>query len=380
MSRKIVKMIKCPFCEYEAITKAYWTRHVKGHHHKPKEEILELKKEFGINDVVTENEHQNSQNGKKTKKYKYGASNYNNIKKAQKTLMDKHGVINVGQIPEVKEKVKKTTQERYGCDNVFQAEETKDKMKETYRNRYGVDYVGQIPEIQQKIRQSYRDHYGVDHAFSAQEVKDSIKKTMNERYGVDNPQQVPEIRERTLDTCEERYGYRYHLASSKIQQQITDTNQEKYGVNRAIELPEIKEKQKQTHFEKYGCWFAQTDEHHASNYQWKDYELPNGEIVQCQGYEHFALDLLFESHDIEDVIISTEEINNVIGKIWYNYNDEKHRYFPDIYIESTNTIVEVKSEYTYNVSKDINEAKKAACLEQEFNFEFWIFDNEGKRK
>jgi hypothetical protein len=47
-------------------------------------------------------------------------------------------------------------------------------------------------------------------------------------------------------------------------------------------------------------------------------------------------------------------------------------YFPDIYIKSTNTIIEVKSQWTFDNWKEKNLAKEQACLQQGFNFEFII--------
>ena len=61
-----------------------------------------------------------------------------------------------------------------------------------------------------------------------------------------------------------------------------------------------------------------------------------------------------------------------MGKILYEYNGNTHRYFPDIYIKSINTIIEVKSVWTYEQQKERNLMKEKACLKQGYNFEFII--------
>ena len=56
-------------------------------------------------------------------------------------------------------------------------------------------------------------------------------------------------------------------------------------------------------------------------------------------------------------------------EIWYIGTDNKqHRYFPDVYIPKTNTIYEVKSEYTLNVNLEINELKFQAVKSAGYNF------------
>jgi len=34
-------------------------------------------------------------------------------------------------------------------------------------------------------------------------------------------------------------------------------------------------------------------------------------------------------------------------EIWYEFEDKRRRYYPDIYIKSQNKIIEVKSDYTF---------------------------------
>jgi len=109
------------------------------------------------------------------------------------------------------------------------------------------------------------------------------------------------------------------------------------------------------------------------NYTLKEYVLPSGKITKVQGYEPQALDILLRTHSEEDLILGAANIREKIGMIMYTDNDGKqHRYFPDIYISSINKIIEVKSEWTYKIQKDVNELKKNACIEAGLDFAFMI--------
>ena len=61
--------------------------------------------------------------------------------------------------------------------------------------------------------------------------------------------------------------------------------------------------------------------------------------------------------------------------IKYNYNNETKVYFPDFYLPEYNLIVEIKSKYTYELHKELNECKKLSVLERGYNFIFIIDKN-----
>jgi len=105
-------------------------------------------------------------------------------------------------------------------------------------------------------------------------------------------------------------------------------------------------------------------------FTYKDFEMPSGRIVKLQGYEPQILSRLLLDYDENDIIIGKD----IEFKIYYKYNGKERRYFPDFYIKSTNTIVEVKSKYTYELHKEKNIAKEDACLIQGFKFIFEIYE------
>ena len=182
---------------------------------------------------------------------------------------------------------------------------------------------------------------------------DKIKASNLETYGVEWQTQSDNFKSKAKETCLEKYGVEHHLQNTEILNKQKETNKERYGVS----------------------WFTQTDKCQLTNNNWKWYNLPSRNKVHIQGYENKFLDEYFSSNGSEsNLCIEAESINKEIGMIWYNTPDgKKHRYFPDFYLINENKIIEVKSQWTYNVAKEVNELKKEACLAMGLNFEFKIY-------
>ena len=108
------------------------------------------------------------------------------------------------------------------------------------------------------------------------------------------------------------------------------------------------------------------------SYLVKDYVFPSGKTVRVQGYEPQALDKLLESYNEDDILVG-KDIRECTGQIVYtDENGNLRRYNPDIYIRSERKIVEVKSDWTYNVNFEQNQRKKQACEDLGYQFVFMI--------
>jgi len=114
------------------------------------------------------------------------------------------------------------------------------------------------------------------------------------------------------------------------------------------------------------------NKHFKSTTNYKELTLPSGRVVKLQGYEPQVLEQLLTEYNEHDIYCEVKSINNELGKILYNFEGKERRYYPDFYIKSTNTIIEVKSQWTFDKWKEKNLAKEQACLQQGFNFEFMI--------
>jgi DNA repair protein RadC len=114
------------------------------------------------------------------------------------------------------------------------------------------------------------------------------------------------------------------------------------------------------------------------SYYLKDYILPSGTIIKIQGYEHYALDELFEKENINENNIVTGCKN--VPAIWYNdLKGKKHRHFVDIYLPLQNRCIEVKSTWTFQKQKEIVFLKLNAAKDLGYFYEIWVFDNNGNK-
>lgn len=77
-----------------------------------------------------------------------------------------------------------------------------------------------------------------------------------------------------------------------------------------------------------------------------------------------------------DFLIKYENLDITNYKsIEYFYDGKNRKYFPDFYYKEKNLIIEIKSDYTYNIFLEKNLAKRKSCIEQGYNFIFIIEKN-----
>jgi len=278
-----------------------------------------------------------------------------NIIKIKQTCLSKYGVEHPSQSQEVKEKVKQTNLERRGVENPSQSQEVKEKMKQTNFEKRGVEYSLQSQEVREKAKQTNLERRGVEYSLQNQQVKEKMKQTNLERHGVEYSSQSQEVREKVKQTNLQRYGVEYPLQNQEVREKAKQTNLQRYGVEYPSQNAEIAEKVLK------------------NAYKVKHYTFPDGTIRQVQGYEPFALDLLVQKYDSNNIVTQRTEV----PYIWYDKHDKRCRYFPDIYIKSENKIIEVKSTWTYEKDKDDLPLKSCACKDNGYDFEVWVFD--GKR-
>jgi len=121
-------------------------------------------------------------------------------------------------------------------------------------------------------------------------------------------------------------------------------------------------------YDKYGTFSPK-----SKLFRSKNYELPSKKIIKIQGYENKCLDFLLKEKREKDIVVCGKK-----HVFKYFFEKKNKRYYPDIYIPSENLYIEVKSDYTYTKDLNKNLAKKQAVVSKGFNFQFWIFDYDGK--
>ena len=201
-------------------------------------------------------------------------------------------------------------------------------------------------------------------------------------YGVENFAQSQIIKDKKIKTCLEKYGVKYSFQSEEIKDKCKLTCLEKYGFENARQSEEIKDKCKLTCLEKYGVEHPQQNPEVAERSSKKSYNpkiflFPSGNEIKCQGYEPFALKELIENN-INENEIKTGAKN--VPTIWYDdLNGKKHRHYVDIFIPSQNKCIEVKSTWTAEKKKDCIFLKQNAAKELGYEYEIWVYDNNGSK-
>jgi len=225
-----------------------------------------------------------------------------------------------------------------------------------------------------KYKKTCREKYGVDNSFKSEKIKNIIKEKLKKNYGVDNPTKNKNIMDKIKKTKKEKHGNENY---NNIEKQ-KNTIRERYKVTHYSNTKEYKEKCQKTSMMRYGTKHPMQNEEIFNNcmkssYNWKLYVLPSGKEIKTQGYENKFLDEYFENGGKEENVV-IHPTQDIIGKIWYKNKGNLHKYYPDFYIKNTNTIIEVKSTYTFDKDKNVNLLKEKSCLTNGFNFEFRIYN------
>lgn len=138
---------------------------------------------------------------------------------------------------------------------------------------------------------------------------------------------------------------------------------EKYGVDNPSKHPAIIDKIMR--------------ENAAVRYSYKQYICPSGKMLEVQGYEPYALDLLLQSVPESDIIVMPEAID-----YWHPVYDRSARYYPDIYIAKNDKypdglFIEVKSTWTITLDYPTISAKAHAAADIAPT-QIWVFAEGGK--
>lgn len=201
--------------------------------------------------------------------------------------------------------------------------EYKDKMKNIYIEKYGVESCNADPVIIQKKKDSYYNKTGYEHW-----------------------QRDPKVREKTKNTCIERYGADSPLSSEKIKEKIKNTLLSKYGVDNSMK-----------HYPSFVL--------NMSN-GFKIHKYKNTELKYQSKLELKFIELYEQYFDLNDLT------QNLIIK--YDYDNQTRSYYPDFYIEKINTIIEIKSTWTYDkngsdeYTRNKNIEKELQCNSLGYNF------------
>lgn len=226
----------------------------------------------------------------------------------------------------------------------------------------------------EKFRETNFERYGVLYPMQCKEIMEKSIQVTLEKYGVERPSQNTEIKNRMISTNMERYNVRSTLQNPETQAKIKKTLLERYNVDHPNKSKEIRAKIAQTNIERYG--YANPMQNRTVYIKnairltsFKPFKMPSGEVRYVQGYEPYALSILLNLGFAEDDILTQED---VLPIEWIDDEGKPRMHYPDIFIASDNTYIEVKSTYTFSFPKYqcfLRNLKK-----ENFRYETWIFD------
>ncbi len=145
-------------------------------------------------------------------------------------------------------------------------------------------------------------------------------------------------------------------------QRARDKCLDKYGVEYPIQNPEIYSK----------CL--------ASMYRKKEFKFESGRIEFIMGYEPLCVKELLKTYHEDEIILKTVDIPVISYKRQIIKDgiatDRPAVYYPDIMLP--NTLVEIKSTFTYEKDMLNNKRKFKACMKQGYDIEVWIYGKKEK--
>jgi hypothetical protein len=237
-----------------------------------------------------------------------------------------------------------------------------EKRAKTNLVKYGVKQNTANLEIKAKA-QATRQQIMDDGRTKEEHIQEKARLGKLKKYGDINYNNRQKIRETKSNQSDE--------ARKRIAEKRRNTNLERFGVACVFQLAE------------------NTRRVAKGNSSIKPYVLPSRRIIGIRGVENKALDALLEIYVESELRISNnyDLVNCRVPTFRYiNVNHHAMIYYPDIYIPKENKIIEVKSRWWYdgNGSEkyksrlENNQRKKQACISFGYEFEFWIYEINGR--
>jgi hypothetical protein len=232
------------------------------------------------------------------------------------------------------------------------------KGENTCLEKYGTKYALQNEDIKQNLVNFFLKKYGVENTSQLDSVKNKRENTMMERFGVKTNIILPETHKKAVEMS----------CSIESKEKRVITMLERYGVENSAYCLESIDKRKKTNMERYGYEYSAQNKDIFDKTQLSQFKINYYKDIRYQG--------TYELHFLEfcDSIGILGKVSK-IKSIKYLFNKSEKYYHPDFLIEELNLIVEIKSDYYYELYLEKNLSKKKACIEQGYDFIFIVNKN-----
>lgn len=239
------------------------------------------------------------------------------------------------------------------------------RLKEKMMLKYGYEHALQNPFLKEKRELTCLNKYGYIHPMKNKVVREKFENTLMKKYGVKNALEYNLF----LEKLKNKNGL-FFVETEEFKKKSIESCLKKYGQNYYIQSSDFKEKSKKYFNENFGVDYPmQCEEIYIKS-------LKNG--LKINKYKNY--DIFFQGSYEKDFLNFCEKLNilNLIERgttIRYNNCGKEHLYFSDFKIKNTKILIEIKSDYTYNLHLELNIKKHEECINKGFNHIFIINKN-----
>ena len=260
---------------------------------------------------------------------------------------------------EVKEKKMQTCKLHYGTEFPLQNKEIRRKTKQTCLKKLGVENPNQNENVKLKKIETYKKNWGVEHSMKCKEGRIKGEQTLLKRYSTTNISQIEGVAEKKIQTSIKNWGVESPNQSEIVKSKKIKTWIENLGVENPSQNKKVKERKRETLLEHFGTTNTYDLPHHPRTKKYKDTSL-----IYQGSYEKYFLE------QIESVnLLNRVKRGPTLRYVW---KEKEYIYYPDFILD--NTVIEVKSTWTYNKhGKDkelqkLNETKWSAAINSNYKF------------
>lgn len=177
----------------------------------------------------------------------------------------------------------------------------------------------------------------------------------------------------------EKIGQKYNITPRGLQIKFKKLGIAMRTSSESANLPTTKERKKKTYMERYGVEnpMQNPEINELSNinrYKFKTFNIYGRRFSHLQGFEPQGITYLIEHMGID---VNNIQSGRKVPKIRYKFQQKNKMYFPDIFVQDKNLLVEVKCEYTYNNMIELNATKRKASINAGYDHLTIIFNNSG---
>lgn len=242
----------------------------------------------------------------------------------------------------------------YACSNVC----SKNKVEATNLNKYGSRYPLQSEEKINELKEYFLEKFGFDNPSKTKEVLLKREHTMLKKYGVKTNIILPETHKKAVEFSK--------LPESILKRK--NTNIEKFGFDNPMKSKEIYNKFKETNIIKYGSEFPAQNVDIFNKTQISQFKMKTYNGIRYQGSYELDFLIFCDENGLLDRISKPMTIK-------YRFDDSDRVYYPDFFIEDINLIIEIKSNYYYNLHLEKNLIKEEYTKRIGYDFIFIIDKN-----